>query len=501
MATKIITIGRNKSNLVLCFLLIAYNFFSKYPFLTLRDLSWDEPFSAFYAQFSVSQIIAELVKGNNPPFYELFLHCYTAVFGISEYALRMPSLLFSCATVGFLYYAGTRLKGKWVGLFVALLFAFNNLQFFYSLAARMYALFSMLVAASIYFSILCYQEPTKKKYFYSLLLVNSIMCYTHYFAGFVILAQVMAWLVTYNNKPFFKNIFFVFCINAMVVSPLLIVFQQRAQGFVSSFAFKPPYPEIWKNIIMNLINGMEVYNSAYTFLAVGLTLYVLFVLFRRKLDFKNAYYFVLLFALFALPLAFTWYYGNTYPLFVDRYYLYATLPLFLFFALSISTFFKPFGALWVPLFFFHLINIYYHQFTRLNNDYMLRHWQDASIKAKELQHASPSSIILIDPLWADLGFSYYYDRTLFYKGNEYNKSLGSRNVFRIWSSDSLSLILNQTKTRDIILYCDESTAVDSTNNGNYRMLQRRGYIKDTAYFFPLCTTVIKFHAGDSIISK
>jgi mannosyltransferase len=87
---------------------MVYNFFSKYPYLNTRDLSWDEPFSAFYSQYSVSQIIKELALGNNPPFYGIFLHFYTAVFGLSEFALRMPSLLFSCVTVALLYFTGRR---------------------------------------------------------------------------------------------------------------------------------------------------------------------------------------------------------------------------------------------------------------------------------------------------------------------------------------------------------------------------------------------------------
>ncbi len=477
MATRIFKINLNKADIWICGTLVIYNFFSKYPFLTTRDLSWDEPFSAFYSQYSVPQIITEIFKGNNPPFYELFLHFYTAIFGLSEFALRMPSLLFSCGTVIFLYYAGTRLKGKWVGIFVALLFAFNNLQFFYSLAARMYALFSMLVAASVYLSIRCFQEPTKKKYFYWSLAVNVILCYTHYFAGFVIIAQVLGWAVTFKNKVFFKRTFFVLLANAILVLPVLFVFKMRATGFVEAFEFKPPTPEIWKNIIMNLINGLDVYRSAFTFLAIGLILYIILTIYRRKLDFRNTYYFIFLFVLFALPLASTWYFANTYPLFIDRYYLYVTIPLFLFSALCIYTFYKPLGNIWVPIFFYHIINIYYQNFNRLNTDYLLREWQGATLTAKQMHKENTNSIVLISPLWADLGFSYYYDRDLFKSPENYNENLRKDNVYRLWSGDSLTVILDQNKGKDIVFYCDESSKVDSTNNGMYRMLQRKGYVK------------------------
>ncbi len=496
MKTGFIKINLAKIDFWFCLVLIVCNLISRYPFLNTRDLSWDEPFSAFYSQFPVSQIISELLKGNNPPFYEIFLHFYTAVFGISEYALRMPSLIFSCITVALLFYAGRRLKGRWVGIFVALLFIFNNLQFFYSLAARMYALFSMLVAAVIYLCIFCYQEPEKKKYFYWLFAINVLLCYTHYFAGFVIIAEASSWLVAYKNKPFFKRNFIMLLLNGVMAIPLLFVFLVRASGFVESFDFKPPYPGIWKNVIMNLINGLEVFNAAYMILMIGLIIYLVVCVYRKRIEYRNTYFFVLLFFLFAIPLGITWYYGNTYPLFIDRYYLYATLPLFLFSAVSIATFYKPLAKLLVPLIFIYLLRLSYQNFHRFNTDYMLREWRGAALAAKNFQQAKPNTVILVQPLWADLGFSYYYDRKLFQSGNNYNEELRKKQVYRVWGSDSLVLVLNHIKGNDIVYYCDENARVDSTNDGVLRMLLRRGYKQDSAIVFPLCTSVILLHAPE-----
>jgi hypothetical protein len=384
---------------------------------------------------------------------------------------------------------------------VASLFIFNNLQFFYSLAARMYALFSMLVAASIYLSVLAKQEPDKKNHFYWLLGVNVVMCYTHYFAGFVIVAELIAWLIAFRDKLFFKRTFLVFCINLLLVIPLLLVFLTRASGFVESFGFKPPYPQIWKNMIMNLINGMEIYDAGYAFLAIGLVIYIAISLYRKKIEIRNAYNFVLLFLLFALPLAFTWYYANTYPLFIDRYYLYATLPLFLFTALCISTFYKPISSFLIPVFFFYILNIYHKNFIGFESDYMLREWQAATNTAKKFRESKSNTMILIQPLWADLGFSYYYDRSLFKSPETYNEALAQKNIFRVWSADSLVYLLDKNKGNDLVYYCDENAKVDSTNDGVYRWILRRGYVQDSALVFPVCTTVIHFHTKDSTTGK
>ena len=146
--------------------------------------------------------------------------------------------------------------------------------------------------------------------------------------------------------------------------------------------------------------------------------------------------------------------------------------------------------------FFYIIHLYYKNTTRLNTDYMLREWKSATQTAKDFQQSRPNTFILIYPLWADLGFSYYYDRSLYKSGNNYNEDLGKHDVYRVWSSDSLVKILDLNKGKDLVYYCDENAKVDSTNDGIYRMLLRRGYQPDSVRVFPLCTSVILLHANN-----
>jgi hypothetical protein len=146
-----------------------------------------------------------------------------------------------------------------------------------------------------------------------------------------------------------------------------------------------------------------------------------------------------------------------------------------------------------PSFFFYIIHLSNKNITGLNTDYLLREWKGATLTAKQDQEAKPNTIILIYPIRADLGFSYYYDRSLYKSGNNYNQDLGKHNVYRIWSSDSLVQISDRHQGNDIVYYCDESAKVDSTTDGIYRMLLQRGYVNDSTIVFPLCTSVIKLH--------
>jgi hypothetical protein len=364
----------------------------------------------------------------------------------------------------------------------------------------MYAMFSMLVAASVYLCVVCFQEPGRKRNFILLACVNTMMCYTHYFAGFVIAAQGLAWIITWKYRDFFRNMFFVFLGNALLIVPMLMVFTMRATGYFER-SFVPPTPEAWKHAIMALFNGTAIYNKAGIILLTGLILFVIVSIRRRHIELKNAYFFVLFFALIIFPIAYPWYYGNTYPLFKDRYHLYVTIPLFLLVAISISSFYRVIGSIIAPILFIYLLSHTYKFFVKLNTDYFLREWQAATLTAKQMQLKDTNSVVIIYPLWADLGFSYYYDRELYKTRNAYNRELEKRNVYRIWTRDSLNSIINLHQGKKVILYCDENAKPDSTNDGNYRLLQRRGYTVDTTYYFPQCTSVTLFHPGDTVSSK
>ncbi|MGB3020262.1 MAG: glycosyltransferase family 39 protein, partial [Microgenomates group bacterium] len=76
----------------------------------------------------------------HPPLYYLFVKFWTNIFGYSEIALRMPSVMASMLT-GYVIYklAEGKKLGKSLAFWAAAFFLFNPLVVYYSQEARMYA--------------------------------------------------------------------------------------------------------------------------------------------------------------------------------------------------------------------------------------------------------------------------------------------------------------------------------------------------------------------------
>lgn len=95
--------------------------------------------------YSVIEIITKFSPSDfHPPLYYIFLKFWTTVFGYSEVALRLPSLIFVLLTAYVLYKIS---KNYWASL----LFVFNPLIVYYSQEAGMYLMVTCLLICAYYF--------------------------------------------------------------------------------------------------------------------------------------------------------------------------------------------------------------------------------------------------------------------------------------------------------------------------------------------------------------
>ncbi len=117
--------------------------------ISLNQSLWlDEATTAYVARnFSFGEIITKFAPGDfHPPLYYLVIRVWSLVFGTSEIALRMPSVIFGVLTI---WIVNKISKSKTA----ALLLATSGLLVYYSQEARMYSLIALLVSCLVYWFI------------------------------------------------------------------------------------------------------------------------------------------------------------------------------------------------------------------------------------------------------------------------------------------------------------------------------------------------------------
>ncbi|MCL5960839.1 MAG: glycosyltransferase family 39 protein, partial [Chloroflexi bacterium] len=173
------------------------------------SLWYDEVLSILISSKDPQTIISLTANDVHPPLYYWILH-FWLVFGQSEFAVRLLSVLFGWATVIAVYFLAERLFDTRVGLLAALISALAPFQVTYSQEARMYTLVALLSVLTSFFLVKAIDLPrapaettnadessikANRRNSYTLLwwflfaLCTTLNFYTAYYAFFTLLAQ------------------------------------------------------------------------------------------------------------------------------------------------------------------------------------------------------------------------------------------------------------------------------------------------------------------------
>jgi mannosyltransferase len=153
-----------------------------------RGFWLDETISASIAGNSLSAIF-RIIREREiyMALYYVFLH-FWALLGDSEFVLRLPSVIFSVATIPFTYALGARLFGRIPGVIAAALLTFNAFHIRFAQEARSYALVILLAALSSWLLARNVQQPHKASWtLYGVLL--ALMISSHLFAVLIVAAH------------------------------------------------------------------------------------------------------------------------------------------------------------------------------------------------------------------------------------------------------------------------------------------------------------------------
>ena len=162
--------------------------FLRFYQLGTESLWNDEGVSLRFASMEETRIVKQSEDDFNYPTYYLILHYWVALFGDSDFSLRVPSALAGVLAVLAMYKMGSLLFGRATGIMASLILALSPFHIEYSQEARVYNFMSLLALLSFYFFIKVLNErklATQAGY----VLSTSVLMYSHIYGLFIVLAQ------------------------------------------------------------------------------------------------------------------------------------------------------------------------------------------------------------------------------------------------------------------------------------------------------------------------
>ncbi|MCP6726704.1 MAG: glycosyltransferase family 39 protein [Patescibacteria group bacterium] len=157
--------------------------------LTTIALWHDEAFSALLIQQEFSEMMERIGQDVHPPLYYILLRPWADVFENSLLSLRLFSLFFGLLSIIGTYILAQEIFRKRSIAFLSSLFMFfNAFQIQYNMEARMYTLGTFFAIIS---SIFLLKGLRSKSLLWWLLYIGGAVAaiYTHYYLGFILLAQ------------------------------------------------------------------------------------------------------------------------------------------------------------------------------------------------------------------------------------------------------------------------------------------------------------------------
>lgn len=287
----------------------------------------DEAFSYLLAKQNILQILSLTAKDFNPPLYYLLLHGWMGMFGSSEIAMRTLSFFFFLGT---LYVVGMFLMEIFEFsidkiLLYLLLFVLNPLLHYYAFEARMYSLFAFLVTLSFY---LLAKKSYRK---YAITVILSL--YTHYFAIFPLLGQIVYIILT--DRKNIKQHIKMFVKIGLYILPWVIFVILSKPPFGQSFWIPPLRIDTFLNAPGLLFTGYEnMLGYTYSLIPIIsltvsciLAFFILIQLIKKRHFYHDKNIGLLLFCWAGIPTGAILLISLFKPVFLPRYMIFITVGL------------------------------------------------------------------------------------------------------------------------------------------------------------------------------
>lgn len=195
-----------------------------------RGLWLDEATTVAQAQMDFGRMLSFMRQSDvHPPMWQMIMWADIRVLGTSEFAVRLPSVIFGSLLVPALYATGRELFNRNTGLIAALVGAIGPAAIWYSQEARMYALYMLLATLTIWAQVHAVRHGGWKAWT-AYTVVTAALLWTHYFSALHVMVQQLAFLYLIfqgRKTPEGKQLFFNWLRSAvgilLLVAPMAII--------------------------------------------------------------------------------------------------------------------------------------------------------------------------------------------------------------------------------------------------------------------------------------
>lgn len=154
-----------------------------------QSLWLDESIEALALMGKLGPLLQYALGDYQPPLYHLIGYVTTQIFGYSEIALRLPSLISGIFTVYFVVKIGELIGNKKVGYLAGILAATSPLLIYYSQEGRTYAMTTFFVTASFYYFMQLLREKSTKPMMFLYFIFTTCFIWTSYLSWFFLLGM------------------------------------------------------------------------------------------------------------------------------------------------------------------------------------------------------------------------------------------------------------------------------------------------------------------------
>jgi 4-amino-4-deoxy-L-arabinose transferase-like glycosyltransferase len=195
-----------------------------------RGIWLDEAISIHQARLSLHGLFTALYNGDRqPPLYELVLYATIRIFGHSEFAVRLPSLIAGTLVIPVLYELGRELYDRRTGLLAAAFAAVSPLLIWYSQEVRMYEFIALFGLLALLTQLRVIRNGTMLNWA-AYILATAALLWSHYFGLLLIAVQQLVFVAVIIHrrrvgepvKPLALGFLYSLAILVMQLVPLLV---------------------------------------------------------------------------------------------------------------------------------------------------------------------------------------------------------------------------------------------------------------------------------------